>query len=161
VRQSGVVSKRSYRQWPEAEQQRLLDLIASHSLAEVTLLLRPSPTSLRAMLHRLGASSRIGQDWFTKHTLAEALHVRPEEVEKWIDRGLLRSRVVETSGLRKQIIGAEDFAISASDTANEIMRRRLNMDRLSFVQTFVFPPITPSNCQSGKRSRSGRRTTNR
>jgi hypothetical protein len=140
VRQSGVSSKRSYRQWTRAEQQKLLDLIASRSLAEVTALLHRSPTSVRAMLHRLGASARMGQDWFTKSTLAEALHVRAEEVQKWIDRGLLRSRIVETGGLQRQIIDAEDFCDFCQQHRGEIMGRRLNPDRLSFVQTFVFPP---------------------
>ena len=140
VRQSGVTSKRSYRQWTKTEQQRLLDLVASHSLREVTVLLRRSPTSVRAMLHRLGASARMGQDWFTKHTLAEALHVRAEEVQKWIDRGLLRSRIVQTSGLQRQIIDAEDFCNFCKRHCREIVGRRLNTDRLSFVQTFVFPP---------------------
>jgi hypothetical protein len=115
-------------------------LIASHSLQEVTVLLRRSPTSVRAMLHRLGASARMGQDWFTKHRLAEALHVRAEEVQKWIDRGLLRSRIVETNGLQRQIIDAEDFCDFCKQHSREIVGHRLNADRLSFVQTFVFPP---------------------
>jgi hypothetical protein len=140
VRQSGVTSRQSYRQWTKTEQQKLLDLIASHTLQEVTVLLRRSPTSVRAMLHRLGASARMGQDWFTKHTLAEALHVRAEEVQKWIDRGLLRSRVVQTSGLQRQIIEAEDFCDFCKRHRGEIVGHRLNADRLSFVQTFVFPP---------------------
>jgi hypothetical protein len=140
VRQSGVTAKRSYRQWTKTEQQKLLDLIASHSFEEVTVLLRRSPTSVRAMLHRLGASARMGQDWFTKHTLAEALHVRAEEVQKWIDRGLLRSRIVETSGLQRKIIDAEDFCDFCKRHRREIVGHRLNADRLSFVQTFVFPP---------------------
>src|ERR1700716_93482 len=140
VRQAGVTSKRSYRQWTKTEQQRLLDLIASHSLGEVTVLLRRSPTSVRAMLQRLGATARMGQDWFTKHTLAAALHVRAEEVQKWIDRGLLRSRIVETSGLQRQIIDAEDFCDFCKRPRGEIVGRRLNTDRLSCVQTFVFPP---------------------
>jgi len=140
VRQSGVTSKRSYRQWTKTEQQKLLDLMASHSLREVAMLLRRSPTSARAMLHRLGASARMGQDWFTKHALAEALHVRAEEVQKWIDRGLLRSRVVETSGLQRQIIDADDFCDFCKRHRKEILGRRLNADRLSFVQAFVFPP---------------------
>ena len=140
VRQAGVTSKRSYRQWTKTEQQKLLDLIASHTLQEVTVLLRRSPTSVRAMLHRLGASARIGQDWFTKHSLAEALRVRAEEVQKWIDRGLLRSRMVETSGFQRQIIDAEDFCDFCKRNRGEIVGRRLNTDRLSFVQTFVFPP---------------------
>jgi hypothetical protein len=140
VRQSGVTSKRSYRQWTKAEQQKMLDLIASRSLEEVAGLIRRSPTSVRAMLHRLGASARMGQDWFTKHTLAEALHVRAEEVQKWIDRGLLRSRIVETNGLQRQIIDAEAFCDFCKRNRGEIVGRRLNTDRLSFVQTFVFPP---------------------
>jgi hypothetical protein len=140
ARQLGVTSKRSYRPWTKGEQQRLLDLIASHSLAEVTGSLRRSPTSVRAMLHRLGASARMGQDWFTKHTLAEALHVRAEEVQKWIDHGLLRSRIIETSGLQRQIIGAADFCDFCKGHCSEIVGRRLNTDRLNFVQTFVFPP---------------------
>jgi len=140
ARQLGITSKRSYRPWTQAEQQRLVDLIASHTLQEVTTILRRSPTSVRTMLHRLGASARMGQDWFTKHTLAEALHVRAEEVQRWIDCGLLRSRIVETGGLQRQIIGAEDFCDFCKRHRSEIVGRRLNVDRLSFVQTFVFPP---------------------
>ena len=135
-----MTSKRSYRQWTKAEQQKLLDLIASRSFEEVTVLLRRSPTSVRAMLQRLGASARMGQDWFTKCTLAEALHVRADEVQKWIDRGLLRCRIVETSGLQRQIIDAEDLCDFCKRHRREIVGHRLNADRLSFVQTFVFPP---------------------
>jgi len=140
ARQSGVTSKRRYRQWTKGEQQKLLDLIASHPLEEVTVLLRRSPTSVRSMLHRLGASARMGQDWFTKHILAAALHVRPEEVQKWIDRGLLKCRTVNASGLKRQIIDAEDFCDFCKRHRGEIVGHRLNADRLSFVQTFVFPP---------------------
>lgn len=140
ARQSGVTSKRGYRQWTKTEQQKLLDLIASHTLQEVTVLLRRSPTSVRAMLHRLGASARMGQDWFTKYTLAQALHIRAEEVQKWIDRGLLRSRTVQTSALQRQIIKAEDFCDFCKRHRREVVGHRLNAERLSFVQTFVFPP---------------------
>ena len=106
VRQMGITSKRSYRPWTKTEQQKLLDLIASHSLQEVTVLLRRSRTSVQAMLHRLGASARMGQDWFTKYSLARALHVRAEEVQRWIDRGLLNCRIVEASGVHRQVIDA-------------------------------------------------------
>ena len=84
VRQSGVTSKRSYRQWTKAEQQKLLDLVASRSPREVTMLLRRSPTSVRAMLHRLGAGSRMGQDWFTKHALRTGAFVRIDPRQKKI-----------------------------------------------------------------------------
>jgi hypothetical protein len=140
TRQLGVTSKRSYRQWTKAEQQKLLDLIASYSLDEVASLLRRSRTSVRSMLHRLGASARMGQDWFTKHALAEALHIRAEEVQRWIDRGLLKCRMIETNGFQRQVIDAADFCDFCKQHRREIVGNRLNADRLSFVQTFVFPP---------------------
>jgi hypothetical protein len=140
VRQSGLSSKRSYRQWTRAEQQKLLDLIASHSLYEVTLLLRRSPNSVRTMLHRLGANARMGEDWFTKYTLARALHIRVEEIQKWIDQGWLKARTVGGDGLRREVIDAEDFCQFCKQHRKEVVGRRLNSDRLNFVQTFVFPP---------------------
>lgn len=140
ARQAGVKGKRTCRPWTKPEQQKLLDLISSHSLEEVTLMLRRSSPSVRSMLHRLGASARIGQDWFTKHALAEALHVRPGEVQKWIDRGWLKCRIVGTDGLRRQLIDAEDFCSFCKQHQRKIVGNRLNVDRLNFVQTFVFPP---------------------
>ena len=140
VRQSGVKSGRPYRQWTKPEQQRLLDLIAAHSLAEVCALLRRPPASVRSMLHRLGASARMGEDWFTKHALAQTLHVRAEEVQKWIDRGWLKCRIVGTNGLRRVLIDAEDFCEFCKQHRREIVGNRLNAQRLDFVQTFVFPP---------------------
>jgi hypothetical protein len=117
-----------------------VDLIASHILREVTTVLRRSPTSVRAMLHRLGASARMGQDWFTKSTLAEALHVRAEQVQKWIDQGWLNIRQVGTHEVKKEIIDADAFCQFCKQHREEIVGRRLNHDRLNFVQTFVFPP---------------------
>lgn len=140
VRRLGLKSKPSSRPWTKPEQQRLLELIASHSLAEVTLLMRRSSGSVRSMLHRLGANARMGQDWFTKHALAEALHIRADEVQKWIDRGWLKCRVVASDGLRRQLIDADDFCEFCKQHRKEIVGNRLNVDRLNFVQTFVFPP---------------------
>lgn len=139
VRQLGIKSKRSYRPWTKPEQQKLLNLIASHSLEEVTLLLRRSPTSVRSMLHRLGANARMGQDWFTKHALAEALHMRSEDVQKWIDRGWLKCRIVGSDGLQRPLIDADDFCDFCKLHRKEVVGNRLNLDRLNFLQTFVFP----------------------
>jgi hypothetical protein len=140
VRQSGAKAKRSYCPWTEAEQQKLLDLVGSHSLEEATLLMRRSATSLRSMLHRLGASARMGQDWFTKHALAEALHVRADVVQKWIDRGWLKCRTGGSDGLEREMIDADDFCDFCKQHRKEIVGNRLNADRLDFVRTFVFPP---------------------
>jgi len=140
ARQAGIASKQAYRPWTRKEQQKLLDLIAIHPVQEVTVLLRRSPASVRSMLQRLGATARMGQDWFTKYTLAEALHIRAEDVQRWMDRGWLQCRSVQTGRLTRQIIEADDFCTFCKEHRSEILGRRLNADRLSFVQTFVFPP---------------------
>jgi hypothetical protein len=140
ARQAGLRTKQSYRPWTRGEQQKLLDLIAIHPVHEVTVLLRRSPASVRSMLQRLGATAKMGQDWFTLYTLAEALHVRPKDVRRWIDRGWLKCRTVQTGRLSKQIIEADDFCAFCKEHRLEIVGRRLNADRLNFVQTFVFPP---------------------
>jgi hypothetical protein len=139
LRQSGIVSKRAYVQWPERAQQRLLDLIAAQPLPEVAIAMRRSPGSIRSMLYRLGASARMGQDWFTKYTLAEALHIRAEEVQRWISLGWLKSRLAQTGKLQREIIDADDFSEFCKAHSKEVVGRRLNIDRLNFVKEFVFP----------------------
>jgi hypothetical protein len=61
-------------------------------------------------------------------------------VQKWIDWGWLRCRIVHAGRLKKEIIDAADFCEFCKRHRTEIVGRRLNSDRLSFVQTFVFPP---------------------
>ena len=92
------------------------------------------------MLHRLGANARMGQDWFTKHALAEALHIRADDVQRWIDRGWLKSRVVGSDGVTRQLIDADDFCEFCKQHAKEVIGNRLNIGRLDFLQNFVFPP---------------------
>jgi hypothetical protein len=139
ARQLGVSGKRSYREWPERAQQRLLELISIQPLPEVAIVMRRSPSSIRSMLYRLGASARMGQDWFTKYTLAEALHIRAEEVQRWTSLGWLKCRIVQAGRLQREIIDADDFAAFCKAHSREVVGRRLNLDRLNFVKDFVFP----------------------
>jgi hypothetical protein len=82
----------------------------------------------------------MGEDWFTPHALAEALHIRTSEVQRWIASDWLKCRVVAGDGLKRQLIDAEDFCEFCRWHRREIVGNRLNVDRLNFVQTFVFPP---------------------
>jgi hypothetical protein len=140
LHQLGVTQKRVWRPWTKAEQQRLFDLIETCPLEEVSKIMQRSPRSIRSMLHRLGESSQRGRDWFTIYSLAEALHVRSDEVQKWIDQGWLKCRIVETTGVKKRIIDPDDFSEFVKQYGRAVVGRRLNSDGLWFVQNFVFPP---------------------
>ena len=139
VRQLGVRG-RCRRAWTEAEQQRLLGLVAKRSIKEVVDLMQRSERSVRLMLQRLGASAIMGKDWFTKYTLAAALHVNPAEVQQWIDRGWLKTHLLETGKRSRAIIDADDFCRFCKEHRREIVGHRLNRDRLDFVFKFVLPP---------------------
>ena len=140
LHQQGVTQKRTWRPWIKPEQQRLFDLIETSPLQEVSRLMQRSPSSIRAMLHRLGESTQRGRDWFTIYSLAAALHIRSDEVQRWIDHGWLICRIVETNGVKKRLIDPDDFSDFVKRYGPTIVGRRLNADGLWFVRNFVFPP---------------------
>jgi hypothetical protein len=140
LHQQGVTQRRPWRPWTKPEQQRLFDLIETCPVEEVSKIMQRSPRSIRSMLHRLGESSQRGRDWFTPYSLAEALHVRVDEVQRWVNHGWLKCRVVETTSVKKRIIDPDDFSDFVKQHGRAVVGRRLNADGLWFVQNFVFPP---------------------
>ena len=140
LRHLGIAHRRSYREWTKPEQQRLLDLITSIPVEEAANILRRSYGSVRSMLHRLGIGGRTGREWFTKFSLSRALHTRPDEIQKWIDLGWLKSRTLTTAGVRAHIIYADDFCEFVKKHGRDVVGRRLTYDALWFVRNYVFPP---------------------
>lgn len=140
LHQKGITEKRAWRAWTKTEQQRLFDLIETSPVEEVSSIMQRSTHSIRAMLHRLGESTQRGRDWFTIYSLAEALHIRSDEVQRWINQGWLKCRVVETAGVKKRIIDPDDFSDFVRQYGPSVVGRRLNADGLWFVKNFVFPP---------------------
>jgi len=140
LRQSGVRHKRAYREWTKREQQRLADLVTTMAVGEAAKALGRPLGSVRSMLHRLGVGARRERDWFTKFSLSRVLHTRPEEIQKWIDRGWLKARAIESSGIKTTVIYSDDFCDFVKQHGREAVSRRLNHDALWFVQNYVFPP---------------------
>jgi hypothetical protein len=140
LQELGLHRKRTYREWTKPEQQRLLDLITTMPVADVAKVLRRPPSSVRSMLHRLGMGGRSGREWFTKYSLSRALHTRPDEIQKWIDRGWLRSRSVTTAGTKANVIDPDDFCQFVKQHGHAVVSRRLTYEALWFVQHYVFPP---------------------
>lgn len=140
LRELGVKQKRAYREWTKPEQQRLMDLVSSMPVEEAAKILRRPATSVRSMLHRLGVGGKTGREWFTKFSLSRALHTRPDEIQKWIDRGWLKSRSLTAAGTRAKIIDADDFCQFVKQHGREVVSRRLTYETLWFVQNYVFPP---------------------
>lgn len=139
LRERGVRQKRRYREWTKPEQQRLLDLVSTMPVEDAARILGRPSGSVRAMLHRLGLGGRTGREWFTKYSLSRALHTRPEEIQKWIDRGWLKSRTLPLAGTQAKIIDPDDFCQFVKEHGQAAVSRRISYDALRFVQTYVFP----------------------
>jgi hypothetical protein len=140
VRSMGIRRQRSYRRWSEQEQQRLLKLIDLHPMNEISKLLRRSESSIWHMLYRLGANAKMGKNSFTKYSLALALHVRPEAIERWITIGWLKARQIETGRGKRIVIDAEDFCEFCKEHTKDVVGNRLTRERLEFVYRYAFPP---------------------
>lgn len=140
VRQGQENDAASGTRWTREEKQKLLNLMDIHTLEETAWLLRRSRSSVRTMLHRLGASAQMGKDWFTKHSLATALRVPPQEVQRWVDLGWLKCRVVETDGIKRELLDGDLLAEFCRKHIEQIKGRRIDPHRLDFVLTYIFPP---------------------
>lgn len=140
ARRLGVKGKQQYETWTKLDQQRLLDLIGRNPPCEVAKIMGRSPGSVRAMMYKLGASAQMGRNWFTIWTLAEALHSRSSQVQSWIDRGWLKTRMIQLGRLQRQVIEREAFVEFCQTHASDIVGYRLRQDRIDFVKDFVFAP---------------------
>jgi len=140
VRRMGIKARRPYRMWTQPEQERLLKLIDLHPINEAAKLMRRSQSSIWHMLYRLGANAKMGKDSFTKYTLAVALHVRPETIELWINRGWLHAKEIETGPGKRVVIEAEDFCQFCRKHTRDAVGNRLTEERLDFVYDIAFPP---------------------
>jgi hypothetical protein len=129
LRELGIHEKRACREWTKPEQ-RLLDLITIMPVEEAAKDLRRPAGSIRSMLHRLGIGGQTGREWFTKFSLSRALHTRPNEIQKWIDLGWLKSRSLTTAGTNAKIIHADDFCQFVKGHGRDVMGRRLTYDAL-------------------------------
>lgn len=139
MRRLGIKSIRPHRAWTTGEQQRLLKLVDLQPVNEIARLMRRSKSSIWHMLYRLGANAKMGKDSFTKYTLAVALHVRPETIESWINRGWLKARTQTTCGVNRIIIEAADFCEFCRTHTKDVVGNRLTKERLDFICHFAFP----------------------
>jgi hypothetical protein len=117
-----------------------MKLIDLHPINEVAKLMRRSQSSIWHMLYRLGANAKMGKDNFTKYTLAMALHVRPDTVESWINRGWLKATEINAGRGKRFVIEAEDFCEFCTQHTKDVVGNRLTKERVDFVYHFAFPP---------------------
>ncbi len=140
ARQMGVLPQRKHKRWSDSEQRRLLELLETHAVAEAAKIMRCSEDSIYGMLRRLGVSVKETQDFFSRRALAKVLHTHTKEIQRWIDRGLLKTTVQGMGNTKRVVISADDFCEFCQRHTKTVIGNRLHPERLEFVYKYVFPP---------------------
>jgi predicted transcriptional regulator len=113
--------------------------LLEYSQKTIALKMRRTRGSVGRRLSRLGISSKMCRDSFSKHQLAKLLHIRPRAIQRWIDAGLLLSQREGTEKAPRLIIEADEFRRFAKQHPEALLQGRVEPDRLEFVFKFVFP----------------------
>ena len=140
ARELGVTARRFYREWSPKEIEELVQLCGASSVRLIALKLKRPETAIWGMLHRLGITVQIRKDSFTKYVLASLLHVRPQLIQRWVDKGLLPAHLEGTAKLPRLIITADDFVEFCKKHPAALLKGRVSKERIEFVFKFVFPP---------------------
>jgi hypothetical protein len=62
------------------------------------------------------------------------LHIRPDEIQRRVNRGWLKSRSLTTEGAKARIIDADNFCQFVKEHGRAVVEHRLTYDELWFVQ---------------------------
>jgi hypothetical protein len=85
-----------------------------------------------------GWSSR--KDFYSLRQVAAILHIRKEQVDKWIKKGWLQATTVQGNKIRRTMIKPLDLARFCREHKEEIIGNRLHLERLNFLSEFLYPP---------------------
>jgi hypothetical protein len=84
----GIKAEVDHRRWHQEELDEARELLTKHSVEEVAKRLNRSAKALRNALQRRQLSIReIRCDCFSLESLAQVLHVRRNEILRWIEQG--------------------------------------------------------------------------
>jgi hypothetical protein len=140
ARAMGVKYKKPYRVWSSGESEKLVEYSESRSRSDIATTLHRSRKAIELKQRSLGITATMQKDGFSKHHLAELLHIRPRTIQTWVDKGWLPATIGGTPRLGRILIAAEDFIQFCRKYPEAIHQRRINQARLEFVFRFAFPP---------------------
>lgn len=122
----GIKAETDNRRWLPEELDEARELLTKYSVEEVAKRLNRSPRALRNALHRRQLSVReIRCDCFSVEALAQAVHLRPKEVIRWIEQGWLKATVSEQDRRSNYRITPEALAAFYRHHLHDLLKRRI------------------------------------
>jgi hypothetical protein len=134
--QHGLKGTVEHRRWTEQEIEEAREELTKHSVEEVAKKLKRSPKALRNALQRNDLRVRdIRCDCFSVEALARMLHVRKDEVLRWIKEGWLPAETRSQGRRQSYAITPEAFAHLYKKHLHDLLATR-RMSNLSLFEAF-------------------------
>jgi hypothetical protein len=134
--QHGLKGTAEHRRWTDQEIDEAREELTKHSVDEVAKKLKRSPKALRDALKRNDIKVRdIRCDCFSVEALARTLHVRKDEVLRWIKEGWLPATTVSHGRRQSYSITAEAFAHLYKKHLHDLLATR-RLSNLSLFEAF-------------------------
>lgn len=132
----GLKASAEHRRWTPEEMDEAREQLTKHSIEEVARKLNRTPKALRCALQRNDLRVRdIRCDCFSVEALATILHVRKDEVHRWIDEGWLPA-VIRSQGNRQTYsITPDGFAHLYKKHLHDLLATR-RLSNLSLFEAF-------------------------
>ena len=138
----GIRAEVDYRRWHEEELDEARELLTKYSVEEVAKRLNRSAKALRNALQRRQLSIReIRCDCFSLESLAQALHVRRNEILRWIEQGWLQATITKQGKRATYRITPEALSGLYKHHLQDLLKRRIPNHSLfeAYVQ-YCFSP---------------------
>lgn len=138
----GIKAETDNRRWHPEELDEARELLTRYPVEEVAKRLNRSPNALRSALHRRQLSVReIRCDCFSLEALAQAVHVRPQEVLHWIEQGWLQATVTKQGDRNSYRITPEALAALYKHHLHDLLKRRIpNLTLFEAYVQYCFSP---------------------
>ncbi len=142
---NGLNGRSGHRRWTDEEIEQAREDLTKYSVEEVAKKLKRTPKALRCALQRNDLRVRdIRCDCFSVDALARLLHVRKEEVLRWVDEGWLPATIRSHGRRRSYSITADGFAHLYKKHLHDLMTTR-RMSNLSLFEAFFQYCYTPKH----------------
>jgi hypothetical protein len=132
----GLKGSTEHRRWTPEEIDEAREELAKHSVEEVAKKLKRTPKALRCALQRNDLRVReIRCDCFSVEMLASLLHVRKDEVLRWIKEGWLPATTTNRGSRQTYSITPDAFAHLYKKHLHDLLATR-RLSNLSLFEAF-------------------------
>ncbi len=132
----GLNARAEHRRWTDEEIEQAREDLTKYSVEEVARKLKRTPKALRCALQRNDLSVRdVRCDCFSVDALARLLHVRKQEVLRWINEKWLPATIRGEGRQRSYSITPEGFAHLYKKHLHDLLATR-RMSNLSLFEAF-------------------------